>query len=181
MKNTVGLFFILGVIFCLRTATAGSADCPPTSKIVMLKVTSPGFSEAGPYDPGKIKPGKVFVLDGGKRIKVCLASFDLKNYLSVDVLGAQKPKPCDFVLILDLSNGPIPVVPGTYSPKAGYGKPYWATAEVLTGAGKAGTFFSIGASAGTVELLELSSSKACGTFDLTGAAGRVQGQFTIVR
>ncbi len=172
---------IIFVLPVLLVFSVGSAVCPPLSKIAVMNVTSPGFAEAGPYEIGKIKPGKVFVLDGGKRIKVCLANVELKSYLSVDALAAQKLKPGEFVLILNLSNGPSPVVAGTYSPKAGFGKPFWATAEVLTGAGKAGTFFSIGTQGGTVELIEFSQGKACGTFNLTGAAGQLQGQFSVVR
>lgn len=166
------------VLFC---GFSQGADCPSADKIEIMNVTTPAFAEAGPYDISKIKSAKVFVLDNGKRIKVCLANIELKSYLSVDAVGAKKLSAGEFVLILNLSNGPNEVVAGTYSPKAGYGKPFWATAEVLTGSGKSGMFFSIGASDGTANLIEFSKNKACGTFDITGAAGQVKGTFNISR
>jgi hypothetical protein len=169
------------VLLVVLVFSIGSAVCPPASTIAVMKVTSPGFAEAGPYDSGKIKPGKVFVLENGRRIKICLANVELKSYLSVDALGAQKLKPGEFALILNLSNGASPVVAGTYSPKAGYGEPFWATAEILTGSGKAGTFFSIAANEGHVRLLEFSAARACGSFDLSGYSGQVKGEFLIVR
>lgn len=181
MNHSVRMAILSLAAFSILFAFADGAGCPPASKIEIMKVTSPNYAEAGPYDIGKIKSVKVFVLDNGKRVKVCLANIELKSYLSVDAIGAKKLNASEFVLILNLSNGPNAVAAGTYSPKAGYGKPFWATAEVLTGSGKAGTFFSIGAGDGTVNLIEFSNAKACGVFDVTGAAGQVKGTFNIVR
>lgn len=178
MKN-VFICCVAAVVLCgFFAGNALSASCPPTSKITEMTSTLPGFKEAGPYDIKKIKSAKAFVIDGGKRIKLCLSNMDLKSYLSVDALAAKAPKKKgDFALIIQFSNGKDPVVAGKYSPKAGYGKPFWVTAEILTSAGKAGTFVSIGAQDGIAEIYEIKGNKMCGKFALTGSGGKASGEF----
>ena len=47
-------------------AFADGAACPPSNKVELMKATTPGYADAGPYDISKVKSAKVFVLDNGQ-------------------------------------------------------------------------------------------------------------------
>ncbi len=178
MKNKFAIWLVGVLLLAWFPGTTVGESCPSVSKISEMTSSLPGFKEAGPYDLKKIKSVRAFAIDGGKRIKLCLSNMDLKSYLSLDALAAQAPKKKgDFALIVQFNNGKDPVVAGKYSPKAGYGKPFWVTAEILTSAGKAGTFVSIGAQDGTAEIFEIKGNKMCGKFALSGPVGKASGVF----
>lgn len=178
MRKALVFSIAVSIVWGILSASPAGAGCPASTKITKMNATLQGFKEGGPYDVGKIRSVKAFVLDGGKKMKICISNMDLTSYLNVDALGAKPPKhKGDFALILQLSNGSNLVVAGKYSPRAGYGKPFWATAEVLTSAGKAGTFVSIGASDGVAEIVEIGGGRVCGKFNLTGTSGSASGEF----
>ncbi len=167
----------MAILSCSLTANAWAA-CPATSTITQMTATLQPFKDGGPDNVSKLKTTNAFLLNSGKQVKVAFSNMDLSNYLDVDALGAKPPKKKgEFVLIVALSNGPQPVAPGVYTPKSGYGKPLWATAEILVSNGKAGNFVSIGSNDGSAEIIEISGKRICGKFDLKGVAGKVSGTF----
>ncbi|MCP5108621.1 MAG: hypothetical protein GY950_34870, partial [bacterium] len=60
---------------------------------------------------------------------------------------------------------------GKYSPAAGYGKPFWVTAEVKLFKGEKGVIVSLGVREGTATIIKMTEDSICGTFDVKTKAG----------
>jgi hypothetical protein len=78
-----------------------------------------------------------------------------------------------FILQLNFSNGADAVKPGTYNPDAGYGKPFWVSAEVKVMVGAKGTIAMLGARTGTAEIIKMSETMVCGRFHLQAKVGEI--------
>ncbi|MCK7474303.1 MAG: hypothetical protein MZV49_13690 [Rhodopseudomonas palustris] len=85
-----------------------------------------------------------------------------------------------FILQVTFSNG-AGIGPGKYDPAAGYGKPFWASAEIKVPLGEQGTIVMLGVGEGTAEIVAMSGSMVCGRFRLKTPANRspAAGEFNV--
>ncbi|MCP5107609.1 MAG: hypothetical protein GY950_29750, partial [bacterium] len=67
------------------------------------------------------------------------------------------------------------------NPAAGYGKPFWVTAEVKVHKGEKNVIVSLGVLQGSAEIVEMKGDTMCGSFSLKNKKGdsAVSGEFNV--
>ncbi|MCX6559507.1 MAG: hypothetical protein NTZ26_03235 [Candidatus Aminicenantes bacterium] len=157
----------------LLTLFSTAADCPPGNVITKMTSSMQAFKDALPLDYASLKTGGAQLSKNGKELHVCLANevFPIAAMANSFVLPlTQKGQ---FILQLNFSNGADAVKPGPYNPDAGYGKPFWVSAEVKVMVGTKGTIAMLGARTGTAEIIKMSETMVCGRFHLQAKAGEI--------
>lgn len=124
------------------------------------------FQDVSPLNFGTIRSAGAQRSKDGKKIEVYLSNgnFTVESMSSDMVLPLKNKK--DFILVVTFMNGPNPVVDGSYSPKAGYGKPFWSFAAVRVLSSPKGNTVSFGVTEGKATISGISSGKISGTFQL---------------
>jgi len=150
-----------------------AADCPKTNVIAKMSSAMQAFKDAQPLDRSALKACGAQLSKDGKELRVCLANgdFTVEDMANSFVLPLKQKG--QFILQVNFSNG-AGIVPGKYDPAAGYGKPFWATAEVKVAVGEKGTIVMLGVTEGTAEIIAMSGSMVCGRFHLKTPSGQAQ-------
>ncbi len=169
MKNITLISFL--VLFCLFTFVGSAVECPKGNIITKMSSTMESFKAVQPLNFSKIQSAGAMANKASTKIQVCLsnANFTINKMVNDFVLPIQSKD--QFIVAIKFSNGKEKVVPGTYHPSAGYGKPFWVFAEIKLYKGEKGTIISLGVREGTATITELTASRICGTFDLKTKAG----------
>lgn len=165
--------------FVSRASAAGK--CPDKSTVKAISSNDPEF-KAGQPNLTSVKSSKAMIKNGGKEVKVFLSngSFTAKQMDNDMVLPIKKKG--EGVVILKFTNASNKVAAGEYKPSAGYGKPFFVSADVMVkGTKPAGTVitFVAGGSSdkGSATITEITDKKVCGKFDMTGGLGSLSGEF----
>ncbi|MBM3293532.1 MAG: hypothetical protein FJY82_03310 [Candidatus Aminicenantes bacterium] len=162
MKRIMPLI-VLAIAFPGQAATQ---DCPKQNVIQSVVSDMPSFKEVSPLDFGTIRSAKAWLSRGGKKLNVLLSNGDFSaEAMANDYVLPLKTK-SEFILVVTFLNGDKPIVEGDYSPAAGYGKPFWAFAEIRVLVGPKGTNVSFGVIEGSARLLSMKNGRVCGTFNL---------------
>jgi hypothetical protein len=163
----------------LMVAGDGWAACPEGNSVDRLSSSLKDFPTA--IDFGTVIASGAREKSAGARLYIYLSNADFSlGQMSSSMVSPIKDQ-SQGVLILKLANGQKPVEPGDYSPAAGYGQPFFASAELrrMKSDGKAmDLVFNL--ESGTIQLRELADGRACGTFDLSGIEDtRISGSFSV--
>lgn len=147
--------------------TTSLAAAPAGNSIKALSNTfGPGFKDVEPFDLEGIRSAAALRSKDGKKVEVFLSngSFTVDQMANEYVLPLKSKK--EFILVLTFHNGTNPAVDGTYSPKAGYGRPFWSSVVVRILSGPKGTNASLGANEGTCTIKGISGGRVTGSFQV---------------
>jgi hypothetical protein len=168
-RSFLSLFFA-GMVISL---SATGADCPKANVIMKMASAMQAFKDAQPLDRSFLKACGALLSKDGKELRVCLANGDFAVADMANSFVLPLKQKGQFILQVNFSNG-AGIVPGKYNPAAGYGKPFWVTAEVKVPLGEKGTIVMLGVTEGTAEIITVSDSMVCGRFRLKTPAGHPQ-------
>jgi len=179
---TVSLCAALIVVPGLVSGVSAAGKCPDKSTVKSITSTDPEFKAAAP-NISAVKSSKAIIKNGGKEVKVFLSNgaFSAKQ-MDNDMVLPLKNKG-EAIVAIKFTNASNKVAAGDYKPSAGYGKPFFASADVMVkGTKPAGTVitFVAGGSSdqGTATITEITDKKVCGKFDMKGGLGSLSGEFS---
>jgi len=150
-----------------------SEDCPLENKIEKMITTMSSFAAVSPLDFSKINSAGARMKKDGTKMSVCLSNIKglTINQLANDFVLPIKSKD-EFIAQIVFSMGKKnKIVAGDYSPKAGYGKPFWVFAEVKVHKGEKGAVVSLGIREGSAKIIKITQDRVCGTFNLKSKPG----------
>jgi len=157
---------LLIAFLCVLLVPVCVGAAPPKGNAIktLLCTDMKAFQEVSPLAIGTIRSAGAKRSKDGKKIEVYLSNGDFTvESMSSDMVLPLKNKK-DFILVVTFMNGSNPVVDGTYTPKAGYGKPFWSFAAVRVLSGPKGTTLSFGSNEGKSTISGISTGKISGTF-----------------
>jgi hypothetical protein len=182
MKRSLLIVFLM-LVFASLVILAGE-DCPKTNVITTMSSGNDSFKAVQPLDYSKIVSGGAMLSKDEKKVAVCLSNgnFTTAQMSNIFVLPITKKE--EFIAVIRFSNGQGKIVPGTYSPASGYGKPSWVYAEVALHKGEKGVIASLGVQEGTATIIKMTGDMICGKFHLktkTGSSvkGEIAGEFNV--
>lgn len=176
MKPFVAIVAVLALAATAAARGAGqdrSAGCPQANVIAKMVSAMQAFRDAQPLDRTRLNACGAQLSKDGKELRVCLANGDFAIADMANSFVLPLKHKGQFILQVNFSNA-AGIVPGIYDPAAGYGKPFWASAEVKVAIGDKGTIVMLGAGEGTAEIIAISGATVCGRFRLKTAAGHPQ-------
>lgn len=166
------------------TATTGTApqkigDCPTKSELTYARSNTDPFTTGYKVDLASATKIVAVKTKEGQDLRVVFMNgdFDAKRVAEGMMTPINETQTGKFAVVVNFTNGGQPVVPGTYSPSAGYNKPFWVTAEIQVPKGKSGTACLVGANAGEAKILDMSNGKVCGSVNIKGKDAGVTGTF----
>jgi hypothetical protein len=179
----IGIVLGLSCFVFVSSIPVAAENCPQTNLIQSMICTDmPAYKEVSPLVYTQIRSAGAMRSKDGKKIEVFLSNgnFSVEQMANGYVLPLKNKK--EFILVIAFLNGNNPVAAGTYSPAAGYGKPFWSFAEVRVLSGPQGTNVSFGVREGSARIIEMKPDRICGTFQmqrkhLGQVAAAVSGQF----
>lgn len=178
-RTTLALIATALCLTLLLAPAIARAECAGGNAVSELSSKLEDFPTA--LDFGDIAASGAKEKRGGTGIYIYLSNTDFSLAQMASSMVSPIKDPAQGVLILKLSNGSEAIAPGEYSPSAGYGKPYFASAELrrMKSDGKAmDLVFNL--DGGTIRLEEMAAGRACGTFDLQGVSEtRLSGSFDV--
>ncbi len=177
-RASIGLAVVAVIVLAATAAAQGGgqnrpADCPKANAITKMVSAMQAFRDALPLDRSSLKTGGALLSKDGKELRVCLANGDFAVADMANSFVLPLEQKGQFILQVNFLND-AGIVPGKYDPVAGYGKPFWVTAEVKVAVGDKGTIVMLGAAEGTAEIIAMSGSTVCGRFHLKTPAGHPQ-------
>jgi len=177
------LIVILMLVLVSFVSPAGE-DCPKANVITTMISSNNSFQAVQPLDFSKIVSGGAMLSKDGKKVAVCLSNgnFTTAQMSNIFVLPIKKKE--EFIAVIRFSNGTDKIVPGTYSPASGYGKPFWVYAEVALHKGEKGVIASLGVREGTATIIKMTEDMICGKFHLkvkpgSSIKGEIAGEFNV--
>ena len=174
LLTTVILFFFFSV-------SKLDAVCPKANKIAKMTSAMASYKAVQPLDFSKITSAGALADKAGTKLKVCLSNGTFGTEQMANSFVVPIKKKSEFIAVLNFSNARQPITAGKYSPAAGYGKPFWVTAEVKVYNGDKGVIVSLGVVEGTAEILEMTETTICGTFNVKNKKGdaAMAGEFNV--
>ncbi len=169
MKKTI-LIVTLTVAFFFSSIGL-EAGCLKDNKITKLTSTMASFKAVQPLDFSKIVSAGAYSNKAGTKLQVCMSNADFPVDKMANSFVVPIKEKSQWIAVLNFSNARKPIVAGKYSASAGYGKPFWVTAEVKVHKGEKNTIVSLGVVEGIAEIIEITDSKICGTFNLKNKKG----------
>lgn len=175
---------VLGMLLLGGSPAGMGEDCSGVNEITAMTSGMASFQAVSPLDFSMIRSSGALSSRNGTRIKVCLsnADFTIQQMSNDYVLPISNRE--QFIAVITFSNGSDAVVPGEYSPAAGYGKPLWVYAEVKLHKADKGVIVSLGVQEGKAVIQELTGERICGEFDLRTKPGNpipseISGRFDV--
>lgn len=164
-----GLVLLISVGFSMVLAE----DCPPDNVITTMTSHMQSFQDVSPIDYKTVKSSGALLKKDGTKLTLCLSNgdFTIQQMTNDFVLPIKKKE--EYILQISFMNAKNPVTVGEYSPKAGYGKPFWTFAEVKLHQGEKGVVVSFGVNDGVAKIFHIDDQNACGMFDLKYTGGDV--------
>ncbi|MBN2400184.1 MAG: hypothetical protein JXI33_07570 [Candidatus Aminicenantes bacterium] len=179
MKKVILLTTLVFIFFF--SVSKLDALCPKANKITKMTSSIASFRAVQPLDFSKITSAGALADKAGTKLQVCLSNgiFGTEQMANSFVVPIKKKS--EFIAVLNFSNARQPITVGKYSPAAGYGKPFWVTAEVKVYNGDKGVIVSLGVVEGTAEILEMNETTLCGTFNVKNKKGdsAIAGEFNV--
>jgi hypothetical protein len=168
----------------LATLSVATADCPKGNVVTKMTSAMKAYLEAQPLDRSSLKKGGALLSKDGKNLSVCLANADFGKEEMANSFVLPLKNKGEFILQVNFSNGSVPVTAGKYDPAAGYGKPFWVSAEIKVLVGEKGTIVMLGVDEGMAEIIAMSANNVCGRFHLQTKAGspfssEIAGEFNV--
>jgi len=159
-------------------------SCPENSAITEMISSSSTVKAMEPFDFAMIKSGGALLKENGTKLGVYLSNGDFTiKQMSSSFLVPVKEKGI-FITAINFTNARKAIETGTYSAAAGYGKPFWVTAEIKVAREEKGAIVSLGVREGTATIIKITETSICGTFDLKlkkkdAITNAISGQFNV--
>jgi len=169
MKKTIMITVLTLAFFLFGTGL--DAGCPKTNKITAMTSGMDSFKAVQPLDFSKIISAGALSDKAGTKLQVCLSNGNFTTEQMANSFVLPIKQKSEFIAVLNFSNARQPITAGKYSPAAGYGKPFRVTAEVKVHQGEKGVIVSLGVMEGTAEILEMTDTTVCGTFNVKNKKG----------
>ena len=179
MKKIV---FILTVIVLFFVSGLGlEAQCPKDNQITKLTSNMEAFKAVQPLVFSKVVSAGAYAKKDGTKLQVCMSNADFPIDKMANDFVVPITEKSQWIAVLNFSNARNPIVAGKYTAAAGYGKPFWVYAEVKVNYGEKNTIVSLGVVEGTAEIVEITDTHVCGTFNLKNAKGdsSISGHFNM--
>jgi len=180
MKKTI-LILVLTLAFACFTSGIGE-DCPKGNVITKMDSNNDSYKAVQPLDFSAIKSAGAMINKAETKVSVCLsnANFAIAKMANDFILPITSKD--QFIAVIKFNNGKDKIVPGTYSAASGYGKPFWAYAEVKLHKGEKGVIVSLGVREGTATITKMTDNMICGKFELrtrteSNVVGILAGEF----
>ncbi len=155
-----------GLLVGLGSGVCAEEGCPESSAIKEVFSHSDIIEAAGPFDWSVIESEGALFKRNNTRLGVYLSNGDFTvSQMANDYVVPVKESGV-FIVAINFSNGPDQIEPGTYSAESGFGKPFWATAEIKVAKDDKGAIVSLGVREGTATIVKMEDGRVCGTFDL---------------
>jgi hypothetical protein len=167
------IFFAPLMVILFVGVNVYGGDCPAENKIEKMTTTMSSFVAVSPLDFSKINSAGAKMKKDGSKLYVCLSNMKglTISQLANDFVLPIKSKD-EFIAQIVFSMGKQDkIVAGDYSPKAGYGKPFWVFAEVKVHKGEKGAVVSLGIREGSAKIIQITKDRVCGTFHLKSKTG----------
>ena len=158
-------------------------DCPEANVLTRMESAMESVQEVSPLDFSSITSAGAQASKERSKIKVCLSNGDFSiSEMSNDYV-LPLTETSQFIAVVTFTNAKEPVIEGAYSAESGYGKPFWAFAEIRVKVGEKGATVSLGVARGTATITFLGEDRICGRFDLrtsddAGFPGAIAGEFS---
>jgi hypothetical protein len=167
------IFFAAVLIILFLGGSVHSGDCPSGNKIDKMTTTMPSFVAVSPLDYSKINSAGAKMKKDGTKLTVCLSNMKglTISQLANDFVLPIKSKNEFIAQIVFAMGKKDKIAAGDYSPKAGYGKPFWVFAEVKVHKGEKGAVVSLGIREGSAKIIKITKDRVCGTFNLKSKPG----------
>ena len=159
-------------------------SCPESSSLTEMISSSSTVKAMGPFDLSMIKSGGAMLKKNGTLLDVYLSNGDFSITQMANNFVVPVKEKGVFIAAINFANAREPIVPGIYSAAAGYGKPFWVTAEIKVAREEKGAIVSLGVREGTAIITKITESMVCGTFDLKlmkkdAISNAISGQFNV--
>jgi hypothetical protein len=167
------IFFAAVMVILFFVVSVYGEDCPLENKIEKMNTTMSSFAAVSPLDFSKINSAGARMKKDGSKLSVCLSNI---KGLTISQLANDFVLPIksrnEFIAQIVFSMGnKNKIVAGDYSPKAGYGKPFWVFAEVKVHKGEKGAVVSLGIREGSARIIKITQDRVCGIFNLKSKPG----------
>jgi hypothetical protein len=159
-------------------------SCPENSAVTEMISSSATVKAMEPFDFSKIQSSGALLMKNGTKLGVYLSNGDFTiKQMSNSFIVPVKEKGI-FIVAINFTNAKKPIEAGAYSASAGYGKPFWVTAEIKVAREEKGAIVSLGVREGTATIIKMTDSSICGTFDLKlkkkdAITNAISGQFNV--
>lgn len=169
MKKTILILFFV-FVFVFFTTGVGE-DCPRGNSITKMDSGNNSYKAVQPLDFSAVKAAGAMINKAETKVSVCLsnANFSISKMANDFILPITTKD--QFIAVVKFNNGKDKIVPGTYSASSGYGKPFWAYAEIKLHKGEKGVIVSLGVREGTATIIKMTDNMICGTFNLRTKTG----------
>jgi hypothetical protein len=147
-------------------------DCPGKNTITVMRTDMSSFMDVSPLDFSQIFSGGAQLSRDGTKLTVSLSNMGgltISQLVNDFVLPIKNKH--EFIADIEFRNGKDSIKPGLYKGASGYGKPFWAFAEVKLHKGEKGVVVSLGIMEGEAEIINLSGDSVCGRFNLRSRKG----------
>lgn len=172
MKN----FKVFCLSFLLLFAISISGEnCPEKNAIKKMSTNMDSFKAVSPLDHSTIRSVGAQLNKKGTKLTVSLSNMkdiSIKKLANDFVLPITKKD--QFILDIEFRNANNEIIAGTYSGSSGYGKPFWAFAEVKLHRGEKGVIVSLGIRQGEAIITKMTDKIVCGKFNLKSKTGSNQ-------
>ena len=176
----ITVFFASGILLCFAVN-----DCPGKNTITEMRTDMSSFKDVSPLDFSQILSGGAQLSRDGTKLTVSLSNMkeiNISGLVNDFVLPIKKKE--EFIADIEFRNGKETIIPGVYNGSSGYGKPFWAFAEVKLHKGDKGVVVSFGIMEGDAVIKRMTEDSVCGTFDLrtkpgTGPNSAIRGEFNV--
>jgi hypothetical protein len=164
MRRGILVVGMLGVLVWTLPVTAG--DCPDGNVLSAMETAMESVQKVSPLDFSSVVSAGAQLKKDRTKIRVCLSNGELSIAEMANDYVLPLTDTSQFIAVVSFTNGGEPVTEGEYSAASGYGKPFWAFAEIRVKVGEKGTTVSLGVAQGTATITKLSEDRVCGSFDL---------------
>lgn len=172
MKKIFLPVLIILTLFIYSTANGG---CPEKNIIKKMTTTMASFKAVSPLNYNIIRSGGAQLNKAGTKLTISLSNIEgvsISNLSNDFVLPITKKD--QFIADIEFRNAKKPITAGTYKGTAGYGKPFWAFAEIKLHKGEKGVIVSLGIREGEAIITKMTETSICGKFDLRSKKGGSQ-------
>ena len=172
MRKTMFSILIILILFVYSIA---NGDCPEKNIVKKMTTTMTSFKAVSPLDHNIIRSGGALLNKAGTKLTVSLSNMKgvAINKLANDYVLPITQKD-QFIVEIEFRNAKKEIISGTYKGSSGYGKPFWAFAEVQLHKGLKGVVVSMGIREGEAIITKMENNIICGKFNLMSKKGSTQ-------
>lgn len=172
------ILFLISIILFLFVYSIANGDCPEKNIVEKMTTTMTSFKAVSPLDHNIIRSGGAQLNKAGTKLTVSLSNMEgvsISKLANDFVLPITKKD--QFIVDIEFRNAKKEIISGTYKGSSGYGKSFWAFAEVKLHKGVKGVVVSLGIREGEAVITKMDNNMICGKFNLMSKKGSTQNSY----